>query len=245
MAAPPPPMPGTMPPAPTGYYGYPTGPVIPTMRKPRAAPPSEPQQTLYIRNLNEKKNPKAIIRHLQQVFTQYGKILSISCSRHMHLRGQAFLVFSDITSAKKAMKEANGFPLFGKPMDIQYSREKSLVVAQKDGTLDTLQQTIKARRETKIVEKKETKKEARHVVSEFTLPNAILFLQNLPGGTTKEYLEALFSQFPGFMEVRTVPGKPDLAFVEYENETLSAVAKQSLHGFRIGEDEIRVSYAKK
>jgi hypothetical protein len=43
-----------------------------------------------------------------------------------------------------------------------------------------------------------------------------------------------------------VPGKPDIAFVEYENENLSVVAKKTLHGFRITEDqEIKVSFAKK
>ena len=43
-----------------------------------------------------------------------------------------------------------------------------------------------------------------------------------------------------------VPGKPDIAFVEYENERLAAVAKKTLHGYRISpEVEIKVSFAKK
>ena len=43
-----------------------------------------------------------------------------------------------------------------------------------------------------------------------------------------------------------VPGKPDIAFVEYENQGLSAVAKKGLHGYRINpEVEIKVSYAKR
>jgi U2 small nuclear ribonucleoprotein B'' len=53
-------------------------------------------------------------------------------------------------------------------------------------------------------------------------------------------------RFPGFKEVRTVPGKPDIAFVEYDDESLSAVAKKALHGHRITpETEIKVSFSKK
>lgn len=43
-----------------------------------------------------------------------------------------------------------------------------------------------------------------------------------------------------------VPGKPDIAFVEYENERFSSVAKKTLHGYRINAElEIKVSFAKK
>ena len=31
-------------------------------------------------------------------------------------------------------------------------------------------------------------------------------------------LSMLFNQFPGFKEVRLVPGRHDIAFVEFENE---------------------------
>ncbi len=90
------------------------------------------------------------------------------------------------------------------------------------------------------------------------MPNAILFAQNLPSDITKETLQGLFQQyvfffwkhahdrFPGFKEVRMVPGKPDIAFVEYDHEGFSAVAKKTLHGYRIAADrEIRVSFAKR
>jgi U2 small nuclear ribonucleoprotein B'' len=43
-----------------------------------------------------------------------------------------------------------------------------------------------------------------------------------------------------------VPGKPDIAFVEYDDEMCSAVAKKALHGHRITpEQEIKVSFSKK
>ena len=84
------------------------------------------------------------------------------------------------------------------------------------------------------------------LADENIVPNSILFIQNLPKETTKDVLTGLFSQFPGFQEIRTVPGKPDIAFVEYDSETMSAVAKKALHGYRINpETEMKVSFAKK
>ncbi len=41
-------------------------------------------------------------------------------------------------------------------------------------------------------------------------------------------LSMLFNQFPGFKEVRLVPGRHDIAFVEFENELQSAAARDSL-----------------
>ncbi|KAJ3059266.1 U2 small nuclear ribonucleoprotein B'' [Quaeritorhiza haematococci] len=46
-------------------------------------------------------------------------------------------------------------------------------------------------------------------------------------------LSYLFQQYPGFKEIRLVPGKSDIAFVEYENEQQSVVAKDILNGFKL------------
>ncbi|KXS13780.1 RNA-binding domain-containing protein [Gonapodya prolifera JEL478] len=81
---------------------------------------------------------------------------------------------------------------------------------------------------------------------EFEVPNSTLFLQNLPAGTTQEALQGLFQQYPGLKEVRMVPGKSDLAFVEYTDESQAAVAKNALNGFKMApEKEIRVTFAKR
>jgi len=78
------------------------------------------------------------------------------------------------------------------------------------------------------------------------LPNRILFLQNLVADVTEAMLSYLFQQYPGFKEVRLVPGKVDMAFVEYENEGQSALAKDALDGFKLTPTRpIRVTYAKR
>ena len=41
-------------------------------------------------------------------------------------------------------------------------------------------------------------------------PNQILFVQEIPEEIDEAKLKALFMQYPGFKEVRTVPGKKDI-----------------------------------
>ncbi|KAL0277223.1 UNVERIFIED_CONTAM: hypothetical protein PYX00_004582 [Menopon gallinae] len=77
-------------------------------------------------------------------------------------------------------------------------------------------------------------------------PNQILFLTNLPDETSEMMLSMLFNQFPGFKEVRLVPNRHDIAFVEFENELQSAAAKDALQGFKITPSHaMKISFAKK
>lgn len=58
--------------------------------------------------------------------------------------------------------------------------------------------------------------------------NATLFVSNLPTETTREALEALFLQFPGYRDVRLVPGREGIAFVDFDHESGAASAKGKL-----------------
>lgn len=77
---------------------------------------------------------------------------------------------------------------------------------------------------------------------EYLPPNKILFVQDLPEDTTKQSLEELFGAFPNLSEVRTIPGRATIAFVEFEDSASSAVAKEALH--RQGERNLKVTFAK-
>jgi hypothetical protein len=56
----------------------------------------------------------------------------------------------------------------------------------------------------------------------------------------------LFQQFPGFSEVRMVPAKPGIAFVDFENDVQSGVARAGLDAFKITpEHSIKVTFAKR
>jgi hypothetical protein len=50
-------------------------------------------------------------------------------------------------------------------------------------------------------------------------------------------LTAIFNRFEGFREVRLVPGRKGIAFVEYEAEGGAISAKESTAGMALGEEE--------
>ena len=101
---------------------------------------------------------------------------------------------------------------------------------------------------------------------EYLPPNKILFLQNLPETVTKDQLMALFSQcvpsalrvnacsarvltgigicrYPNLHEVRLIPTKKDIAFVEFMDEASATVAKDALHNYKLdGENKIKVRF---
>jgi len=80
---------------------------------------------------------------------------------------------------------------------------------------------------------------------EYQPPNKILFIQNLPENAGKDALEVLFKQYPNLVEVRTIPGRSNIAFVEYVDATSSGVAKDALHNYKFdGEHKIKVTFAK-
>lgn len=77
-------------------------------------------------------------------------------------------------------------------------------------------------------------------------PNHILFLTNLPEETNELMLSMLFNQFPGFKEVRLVPGRHDIAFVEFDGEVQAGAARDALQGFKITQSNaMKISFAKK
>lgn len=78
------------------------------------------------------------------------------------------------------------------------------------------------------------------------LPNKILFLENLPVQAKEEMLQTLFQQYPGYSEVRMVPARPGIAFVEFENDMQAATALQGLQGFKLSdENSMKVTFAKR
>lgn len=79
------------------------------------------------------------------------------------------------------------------------------------------------------------------------LPNKILFVQQIPAGFAIPALKETFRRFPGLMDVRGVPNRPDLAFVEFETETQAGAARQITDRMEVlsGQPPIRVSFARK
>ena len=85
------------------------------------------------------------------------------------------------------------------------------------------------------------------VPEEYLPPNKILFLQNLPDEYDVDSLSSIFGRFEGFREVRLVPGRKGIAFVEYEAEAGAISAKESTAGMALGDEGkvIKVVYQRK
>lgn len=80
------------------------------------------------------------------------------------------------------------------------------------------------------------------VPDEYLPPNKILFLRELPEDYGKDDLTPVFSGFAGFKEVRMVPGRKGIAFVEYDGEEGAIQAKENTAGMTLGEKAIRVTF---
>ena len=82
------------------------------------------------------------------------------------------------------------------------------------------------------------------IPDEYLPPNKILFLRDLPESYDADGLSRIFSRFEGFREVRMVPGRKGIAFVEYEAEAGAISAKEATAGMQLGDEGkgIRVTY---
>lgn len=76
----------------------------------------EPTQTLYVQNLNEKVKKGALKKSLYTLFASHGRIVTIYATRTPALRGQAWVVFTDIASAAAAKRQLQGSPLYDRPL---------------------------------------------------------------------------------------------------------------------------------
>ncbi len=94
----------------------------------------QPNHTIYINNLNEKVKKEDLKKSLYAIFSQFGQILDIVALRTLKMRGQAFVVFKEISSATSAIRSMQGFPFYDKPMRIAYSKTDSDVIAKIKGT---------------------------------------------------------------------------------------------------------------
>ncbi|GLT65769.1 hypothetical protein SLA2020_381810 [Shorea laevis] len=222
-----------------------------------------PNQTIYIKNLNEKVKKEELKRSLYSLFSQYGRILDVVSLKTPKLRGQAWVVFTEVTAASNAVRQMQNFPFYDKPMRIQYAKTKSDCIAKEDGSYDKKKkQEEKAERKRRAEEAQQSSmgngasaengasaapfRQGNPSAQEAVAPNNILFIENLPHEATSMMLEMLFQQYPGFREVRMIEAKPGIAFVEFEDDQQSSMAMQALQGFKITpHNPMTITFAKK
>ncbi|KAI1894679.1 hypothetical protein AGOR_G00118240 [Albula goreensis] len=215
-----------------------------------------PNHTIYINNVNDKIKKEELKRSLYALFSQFGQIIDIVALKTMKMRGQAFVVFKELGSATNALRQLQGFPFYNKPMRIQYAKTDSEVISKMRGTFGDKDKKKEKKKKAPELAANPAKKAAPGTNAQPNTtpiqqtpdnpPNYILFLNNLPEETNEMMLSMLFNQFPGFKEVRLVPGRHDIAFVEFETEGQAGVARDALQGFRITSTcAMKITYAKK
>lgn len=99
-----------------------------------------PNQSLYVKNLNDKINRDDLKRALYMLFSTYGPVLDIVTSRlsgkGKPMRGQAHVCFRDVQTSTQAMRALQGFELFEKEMQIQYAKGTSNIIPKLRGTFE-------------------------------------------------------------------------------------------------------------
>ena len=160
-----------------------------------------------------------------------------------------------------SQQKLQGFNFYGKEMRIEFCKSKSDAVAKADGSFvpkhkrkaagavaDFKQPPKKAAQGGAAAEEPAAAPEEmdEDAGDEAAPPNKILFLQRLPVEVNEVMLQALFKQFDGLQEVRMVPGKTGIAFVEFMGEAQSSMAKDTLQGFKLTPtNALKITFAKK
>ena len=118
-----------------------------------------PRETIYVNNINEKVSKEELKKSLYAAFSQFGPILDVVALKTFKMRGQAFIVFRDITAATQAVRQMQGFPFYEKPLMISYANSKSDAVAKLDGSYEAKDKAERAaKRKADREERKEAKK---------------------------------------------------------------------------------------
>ncbi|KAF2754438.1 RNA-binding domain-containing protein [Pseudovirgaria hyperparasitica] len=221
--------------------------------------------TIYVRNLDERVRLSMLTSTLEDLCSLFGPVVEIIAKPNVKAKGQAFVVFQSPEHAARAVEDLQGFELWDKPMSVDFARTRSDATVKRDGNAEelelhrrrrlaekerkqaleaaTTQQKLKrgapdsepTQRPIKTSKLKSTAS-AAVIPDEYLPPNKILFVQNLPHDYDVENLEAIFARFAGFKEVRPVPYRPGIAFVEYEAEDGAISAKESVAGMELGDE---------
>ncbi|KAF0686643.1 Aste57867_21567 [Aphanomyces stellatus] len=209
-----------------------------------------PNETLYVRNLDDKIKEPRMKEALYGLFSAHGKVLQVLLMKAHRLRGQAWVTFEDVASASTALRALDGTTHFNKIMNVQFAKEKNDLVRMNEPGAKPREKRkwehLKENKPKKTDKPAQSKPQQHHHSQTVVLPHKILFLQDVPEACNQEALSILFKQYHGFKEVRMVPGKKGLAFVEFLDEVQASIALQGLNGFKLSADErLKVSFAKK
>ena len=192
---------------------------------------------------------------LKKTFEKFGKILQITSCCVFHLRGQAWITYDTVEQAAEAMKTMNEKEIFGRQVRIQYAKNKSDIIAKRDGTYKPRKKRVitnddddddDGENKRRRVEEGEDERSTSKPRPLKPMPqNQILIAEDLPSDCTKELLQSLFKGFVGLEDIRLIASK-GVAFIEFQNEAFASVALKNRNNHRISETHLLfLNYAKK
>nr|CAH8819566.1 unnamed protein product [Trichobilharzia regenti] len=137
-----------------------------------------PNHTLYVNNLNDKVKKNDLKRALYYIFGQHGRLIDIIAMKTMKMRGQAFIIYQEITCATQAYRSLQGFQLFQRPMRVTYAKKDSQQIISLKGVSAEVQKRREEERE-----KRKRKKMAQRAAAAAAALQAANQSVNGPAGT--------------------------------------------------------------
>ncbi|CAE6458059.1 unnamed protein product [Rhizoctonia solani] len=220
---------------------------------------SQPNKTLYIKNLNDQVRKDELKSQLYALFTPYGRIVDVVAIKSPKMRGQAFVVFQDLAGATAAMRAWDGEVFYDKEMKIEYAKTRSYATRRieepgwdplaeaKAKALGLGSRLKKERRQEdgEAMDMDDEQSSNPNPQQNTLVPNTYsavtissrLLCTNIPPETTQETLHKLFSKYPGMHSLMLAPpGQPKSAQVHYEQPDQAKVARDALHGHALKAD---------
>ncbi|CAE6506305.1 unnamed protein product [Rhizoctonia solani] len=220
---------------------------------------SQPNKTLYIKNLNDQVRKDELKSQLYALFTPYGRIVDVVAIKSPKMRGQAFVVFQDLAGATAAMRAWDGELFYDKEMKIEYAKTRSHATRRieepgwdplaeaKAKALGLGSRLKKDRRQEdgEAMDMDDEQSSNPHPQQTLSAPNTYsavtissrLLCTNIPPETQQEALEKLFQKHPGLQSlVLTPPGQPKSAQVQFEQPDQAKAARDALHGHSLKSD---------
>lgn len=187
--------------------------------------PIAPSQTLHIGNLYDKIASSEKKRQLYCLFSSVAPVVCIEVRKNERSRGQAWVSFSSIENASLAMDKLQGFNLLGKPIKIEFAKQRSKEIAQyyegfKEGQIEEV-----------YVEP----------VHEEIQQCSSLKITDYPPKASVYVLKALFRQINDKIEV-VMNQNEGFCIVKYDNPEYAAQAMEMYQNFQITDHHLKIAY---
>lgn len=225
----------------------------------------EPNETLYINNLNDKIKIEELKQALVAVFSQFGEIISIRARSSIKLKGQAFITFSTIDEATNAKNQLNNNIFLDKKLQIEFAKTKCDIALVKVGKMnqeekkqnDLLRKRKRDDFYKSFLEKnKKNEEDVKDIVSDNnqTITKKIvldekshntLFVEGIQKDISEKDLENIFKQEKGFKNIHVFPTR-GICFLTFDNVIDAATVKEKYDQKTIGSNsKLSITYAKK